>query len=121
MEKERLNKSLTVVLLLVVGALLVVIRFFTILLPLPNLFEVVLFLFAGYLVGNHVYQGSWKWGLVLSLPALFLLLYFLSTPSGIGLRNILSLFLIPLSSCFGIELKNRRTADKRANSPLQIR
>jgi len=114
MGDERLNKKQTIILLLVLGAVLVLVRWWFMLFPLSFLFDGVLYCLAGYVLGDHLYYGNWRWGLLLALPAMLSIIYFFisatmaTATSNVGLSNVLSFIMIPVSSCAGILLKNNR-------------
>lgn len=59
MEKEPLSKTATTVLLLLIGVILVFVRWLLVLLPASFLFEAALYCLMGYIVGRHVYHHDW--------------------------------------------------------------
>jgi hypothetical protein len=114
MRSERLNKKQSFVLLIIIGVILFFVQWLIVLLPVPYLFNALLYGLTGYVLGNHLYYGKWRWGIVLALPVMIMILYFFASTnvatasSDIGLKSILDFFIIPTSACIGLWLRNNR-------------
>jgi hypothetical protein len=114
MRTVRFNKNQTIFLLLTIGIAFVFVRRIIAFLPASFLLEAIVYGAAGYILGNHIYFGRWRWGFLLALPAMIAILYFFmsinmeTTTTNEGLENIVSFLLIPTSACAGIWLKNNR-------------
>jgi hypothetical protein len=70
MRSERLNKNQSFTLLLIIGAIFIFVQWLIVLFPAPYLFDALLYGLTGYLLGNHLYYGRWRWGIVLALPVM---------------------------------------------------
>jgi hypothetical protein len=114
MRAIRLNRNQTIILLLVIGIVLAFVRTIIIFLPASFLLEAILYGVAGYVLGNHIYYGRWRWGFLLALPAMIAIVYFFmsinveTTTTNEALENIVSFLIIPTCSCVGIWLKNNK-------------
>lgn len=114
MEQEPLSKTATSILLVLIGVILVFVRWILVLLPLSFLVEAALYCLVGYIVGNHVYHRDWRWGILLALPAVLTIIYFFmttgaATTSGVWVKNAVSFLAMPLSAALGIWLKVKKT------------
>jgi hypothetical protein len=84
------------------------------LLPASFLFDALLYGIIGYILGNHIYYGKWRWGFLLALPAMIAIVYFFisidvqTTTTNEALENIVSFLIIPTCACAGIWLKNNK-------------
>ena len=64
-------------------------------------------------IRQHVYQGKWRWGVLLALPEMLAILYFFFSTSeavadsSAGFRNVVSFLIIPFGASIGIWLKNK--------------
>lgn len=101
------------ILLLVIGIALVFARPLISLMPASFLFDAILYTLVGYILGNHIYYGKWRWGFLLALPAMMAIVYFFAsinvqTTTNEALDNIVSFLIIPTGACAGIWLKNNK-------------
>lgn len=113
MKTEQLNKTQTALLLLFIGAILVFVGWLLVLLPASFLFEAALYCLIGYTVGRHVNHYDWRWGVVLALPAMLVIIYFFVAATGAatseaGIGNAVSFLLMPLGAALGIWLKVKK-------------
>ena len=109
------NKSGTVVQLLGFGLILAVVKIVYIFFDFYNILDFVVFLTAGIILGGKVPSNRKALGLLLSLPAFVLCLFFVirlgytSIISGVGTSFAVSLVVIPVATIIGVFINSKRT------------
>lgn len=108
------STSNTVIQLLAFGLILAVVKFVYIFFDFYNVLDFVVFLAAGIILGGKVPSNRWALGLLLSLPAFALCLFFVinlgysSIVNGVGTSFAVSLIVIPMATSIGIFIKTKR-------------
>ena len=109
------NTSNTVIELLAFGAILAVVKIVYMFFDFYNILDFVIFLTAGIILGGKVPSNRRALGLLLSLPAFALCLFFVirlgytSIVNGVGTSFALSLIVIPVATIIGVFINAKCT------------
>jgi len=108
----RSNLNYTATQLLLFGLALALLKAIYLFLDFYNILDLVVFLSAGFVLGERIPSNRFAIGLLLSLPAFILCLLFVvnlgysQIVDGVGTSFAVSLILIPLSTAIGIFAKH---------------
>jgi hypothetical protein len=97
-----------------VGILAAVLRFFYMFFPLMNLLDVMVFGIAGYGMGRSSPTSKWPASILLVLPTMLLISFWLSLlgadklRDGVGVGHLYGAVLIPLAAGLGLFLAGRQ-------------